>query len=78
MIEQGRVQGTAKSSLYWAPKADAARDHIRVDDKLLQGPERLRYFVLNKPRGFVTTVRDPEGRPRSCNFSTRCASASIP
>ena len=49
-------------------KADAARDHIRVDGKLLQGAERLRYFVLNKPRGFVTTVKDPEGRPTVMQF----------
>jgi 23S rRNA pseudouridine2605 synthase len=39
-----------------------------VDGKLLQGPERLRYFVLNKPRGFVTTVKDPEGRPTVMQF----------
>jgi 23S rRNA pseudouridine2605 synthase len=49
-------------------KADADRDHIRVDGKLLQGAERLRYFVLNKPRGFVTTVKDPEGRPTVMQF----------
>ena len=49
-------------------KADAARDHIRVDGKLLQGAERLRYFVLNKPRGYVTTVKDPEGRPTVMQF----------
>jgi 23S rRNA pseudouridine2605 synthase len=44
-------------------KADAERDHIRVNGKLLQGPERRRYYMLNKPRGYVTTVSDPEGRP---------------
>jgi 23S rRNA pseudouridine2605 synthase len=34
-----------------------------VDGNLLRGPERHVYLVLNKPRGFVTTVTDPEGRP---------------
>ncbi|MGA2049322.1 MAG: pseudouridine synthase, partial [Terracidiphilus sp.] len=68
MIEQGRVQvnGTVVTEL--GTKADAGRDHIRVDGKLLQGAERLRYFVLNKPRGFVTTVKDPEGRPTVMQF----------
>jgi 23S rRNA pseudouridine2605 synthase len=68
LIEQGRVQvnGTVVTEL--GTKADASRDHIRVDGKLLQGPERLRYFVLNKPRGFVTTVKDPEGRPTVMQF----------
>jgi 23S rRNA pseudouridine2605 synthase len=68
LIEQGRVQvnGTVVTEL--GTKADAGRDHIRVDGKLLQGAERLRYFVLNKPRGFVTTVKDPEGRPTVMQF----------
>ena len=49
-------------------KADPARDHIRVDGKLLHGAERHRYFVLNKPNGYVTTVSDPEGRPTVMEF----------
>jgi 23S rRNA pseudouridine2605 synthase len=49
-------------------KADAARDHIRVDGKLLHGAERHRYFMLNKPRGYVTTMSDPEGRPTVMEF----------
>jgi 23S rRNA pseudouridine2605 synthase len=68
LIEQGRVQVNGKVVTVLGTKADAARDHIRVDGKLLQGAERLRYFVLNKPRGYVTTVRDPEGRPTVMQF----------
>jgi 23S rRNA pseudouridine2605 synthase len=68
MIEQGRVEVNGKVVTVLGTKADAARDHIRVDGKLLQGPERHRYFVLNKPRGFVTTVKDPEGRPTVMQF----------
>ena len=68
MIEQGRVQVNGKIVTELGTKADAGRDHIRVDGKLLQGAERLRYFVLNKPKGFVTTVKDPEGRPTVMQF----------
>ena len=68
MIEQGRVQVNGKIVTVLGTKADAGRDHIRVDGKLLHGSERLRYFVLNKPRGFVTTVKDPEGRPTVMQF----------
>ncbi len=68
MIEQGRVQVNGKVITELGTKADAGRDHIRVDGKLLQGAERQRYFVLNKPRGFVTTVKDPEGRPTVMQF----------
>jgi len=68
MIEQGRVQVNGKVVTALGTKADAGRDHVRVDGKLLQGAERLRYFVLNKPKGFVTTVKDPEGRPTVMQF----------
>ena len=44
-------------------KADPRFDEIRVDGKLLKGPERHVYIALYKPKGTVTTVRDPEGRP---------------
>ena len=38
-------------------------DEVRVDGKLVGAPERTRLFLYNKPRGLVTTARDPEGRP---------------
>ena len=68
MILGGRVQINGKVAMELGTKADPARDHIRVDGKLLQGPERIRYFVLNKPKGYVTTVSDPEGRPTVMQF----------
>lgn len=68
LIEQGRVQVNGKIVTELGTKADAGRDHIRVDGKLLHGAERLRYYVLNKPKGFVTTVKDPEGRPTVMQF----------
>ena len=63
IIAAGRVQVNGKVVTELGSKADVERDHIRVDGKLLQGSERHRYFMLNKPKGYVTTVSDPEGRP---------------
>ena len=68
MITEGRVQVNGKVVTELGTKADPDRDHIRVDGKLLKGAERLRYFVLNKPRGYVTTVSDPEGRSTVMEF----------
>ncbi len=68
LITEGRVQVNGKVVTELGTKADAARDHIRVDGKLLQGSERLRYYMLNKPKGFVTTVSDPEKRPTVMQF----------
>ena len=63
IILEGRVMvnGTVVTEL--GTRADASKDHIRVDGKLLRGPEPQRYFMVNKPRGYVTTTDDPEHRP---------------
>jgi 23S rRNA pseudouridine2605 synthase len=41
----------------------SAEDDVRVDGQPLKEPERTRLFLFHKPRGLVTTARDPEGRP---------------
>jgi 23S rRNA pseudouridine2605 synthase len=63
LITSGHVQvnGTVITEL--GSKADAAADHIRVNGKLLHGEQRHTYLLLNKPKGYVTTVKDPENRP---------------
>lgn len=62
LILQGRVQvnGTVVTEL--GTRADPAVDHIKVDGRLLQAKQEHRYFMVNKPRGYVTTMDDPEGR----------------
>ncbi|MGO9795932.1 MAG: pseudouridine synthase [Terracidiphilus sp.] len=71
MIVAGHVMVNGQVVTTLGSKADPARDHIRVDGKLLQGAERHRYFVLNKPKGYVTTVSDPEGRATVMEFFAR-------
>jgi 23S rRNA pseudouridine2605 synthase len=63
LIAQGRVTVNGQVITELGSKADPQRDHIKVDGKLLRGAERHIYLLLNKPRGYVTTVADPEGRP---------------
>src|SRR5499427_2867360 len=63
LITQGRVSVNGHTVTELGSKADPQSDHIKVDGKLLHGAERHVYLVLNKPRGYVTTVSDPEGRP---------------
>ena len=41
----------------------SAADNVRVDGMPLASPERTRLFLFHKPRGLVTTARDPQGRP---------------
>src|SRR5581483_4182855 len=41
---------------------DMARDRVTLDGKPLQGGEKI-YIVLYKPKGYITSYKDPEGRP---------------
>lgn len=63
LIAAGKVQVNGKIVTALGTKADAARDHIRVGGKLISAPEQKVHLLLNKPKGYVTTVSDPEGRP---------------
>jgi 23S rRNA pseudouridine2605 synthase len=63
LITSGRVVVNGQVVTELGTKADPEQDHIRVDGKLLQGPERFTYVALNKPKGYVTTVSDEKKRP---------------
>jgi 23S rRNA pseudouridine2605 synthase len=63
LIAQGRVTVNGQVISELGSKANPERDHIKVDGKLLRGAERHVYLLLNKPKGYVTTVSDPQGRP---------------
>jgi len=63
LITSGRVQVNGQTVTELGTKADPEKDHIRVNGKLLHGAQRHVYLLLNKPKGFVTTVSDPEKRP---------------
>lgn len=77
MILDGRVQVNGQTVTELGTKADPARDHVRVDGKLLHGPEPQRYYVLNKPRGYVTTLEDPEGRPTVADLLAESAQKKV-
>ena len=63
LITSGHVQVNGTTITELGSKADPESDHIRVNGKLLRGDQRHVYLLLNKPKGYVTTVKDPENRP---------------
>jgi 23S rRNA pseudouridine2605 synthase len=68
MIASGLVEVNGKTVTELGSKADPEHDHIRVNGKLLRGAEQHVYLLMNKPKGYVTTVSDPEGRPTVMNL----------
>src|SRR5437762_12691774 len=63
LITGGAVSVNGRIVTELGTKADLERDHIRVSGKLLHGPERHIYLLMNNPKGYVTTVSNPEDRP---------------
>jgi len=64
LISSGHVQVNGTTITELGSKADAETDHIRVNGKLLQREQQRHvYLLLNKPKGYVTTMNDPEKRP---------------
>ena len=63
LIVNGRVSVNGVTVLELGTKADPAHDDVRVDGQRIRITARHRYILLNKPRGYMTTRKDPEGRP---------------
>ena len=63
LITGGLVSVNGQVVTELGTKADLEHDHIRVNGKLLREAERHVYLLMNKPKGYVTTLSDPENRP---------------
>lgn len=63
LIAEGRVEVNGKVVTEQGLRVDPERDTIRVDGSRIPPPRRHLYLVLNKPRGVVSTMDDPQGRP---------------
>ena len=61
-IQQGRVTVNGAVVAKLGSQADADKDKIKVDGKLIHRPA-LSYLLFHKPPGLLTSMRDPEGRP---------------
>ena len=62
LIADGRVTVNGRTVTEMGVKADPAADDVRVDGRRVKAPERLRYILIYKPKGYVTTRSDPQRR----------------
>ncbi|WP_138443029.1 pseudouridine synthase [Sinomonas susongensis] len=63
LIEQGRVEVNGQIVTELGSRVNPETDVIHVDGVRVQTNEHLVYMAFNKPRGVVSTMDDPEGRP---------------
>src|SRR5262245_19793541 len=78
LILAGRVAINGSIVTELGTQADPATDKITVDGKPLAAPQRHLYFLLYKPKGYVTTVSDPEGRPTVMDLLGQISSRVYP
>ena len=76
-IKAGRVRLNGAAATL-GQSADPARDTILVDGKPLAFPERKRYLMLNKPRGYVCTMSDEQGRRTVAELVADCGVRVVP
>ena len=62
IILSGRVKVDGKVITELGTKVDPEKNCIEVDDKPISRAEKKGYYLLNKPKGCVTTMKDPRGR----------------
>ena len=62
LIEEGQVRINGKICRELGTMVDPQSDRIEVAGKALPGEAQMRYYVLNKPVGVISTLSDPEGR----------------
>ncbi len=67
LITSGRVKVNGEVIRELGTKIDPAIHHVYVDDHPIK-PERLVYWLVNKPRDYVCTNSDPDGRPRAIDL----------
>lgn len=68
IIAAGRVEVNGEIVVELGTKVNPETDVIHVDGMRVQLNERLSYYAFNKPKGVVSSMGDPEGRPSILDY----------
>ncbi|MFD6055399.1 pseudouridine synthase [Agromyces sp. NPDC060279] len=68
-LVQGRIEVNGKVVTELGTRVDPAVDHVSVDGVAVQLDTAKRYYVLNKPTGVVSSMKDEQGRPDLRRFT---------
>ena len=78
LIAEGRVEVNGRLVIEQGMRIDPDSDVVRVDGSRIPTARRHVYLVLNKPRGVVSTLDDPEGRRDLREFLADRQGAAVP
>ncbi len=67
LIRAGRVRVNGQVVTELGFKVDPERDRVEVDQRRVRLPSRV-YYRFYKPRGYLTSLKDPHGRPTIATF----------
>lgn len=76
-ITAGRVSVNGRTA-FLGQRADPDRDDVQVDGKPLAPRAKPVYLLLNKPRGYVTTLSDEKGRRTAADLVADCGARVYP
>lgn len=78
LILAGRVEVNGEKITELGRKFDAASAEVRIDGEPLKAKEEHVYFLLNKPKGYVSTASDERGRRTVLSLIKECAARIYP
>ncbi|MCJ7611510.1 MAG: rRNA pseudouridine synthase [Candidatus Aminicenantes bacterium] len=78
LISQGRVSVNGRVVSELGVRVDETRDRVAVDGRPVQARQQSVYVLLNKPAGYLVTMKDPMGRPTIKNLVNGLPSGVVP
>ena len=77
-IREGRVTVNGKRVVEMGTTVDPETDKVKVDNKLVMVSFKKVYILLNKPKQYITSVRDPLGRPVVMDLIPEAKNRAVP
>ncbi|HRY83899.1 MAG TPA: pseudouridine synthase, partial [Candidatus Cloacimonadota bacterium] len=77
LIQEGRISINGSVCRELATRIDPDQDEVRLDGEAIKAREKFYYLILNKPRGFVVTRSDEQGRRTVYDLLPEFAAAAI-
>jgi pseudouridine synthase len=78
MIQEGRIKVNGEVVQTLGFKVDETKDEVCVDEKIIKKDQGLIYVMLNKPPGYLVTLKDPYRRPTIMDLIYRIQSRIFP